>query len=108
MSTLLTVVPVAYPPGLTLTSANSGQVITTQWSDQPVFSTNLPVGFVCTILNYSNYGWTSNVLASPMFVLTGMSAAAGATSFTLQAGQSCTVIAASVNGKLCYFVSRGS
>jgi len=107
MSTLLTVFPVSYPPGLTLTSANSGEVITTQWGQQPVFPNNLPVGFVCTILNYSNFEWSSNLLESPLFILSGMNVETGAASFSLNPGQTCTVITAICSDKLCYFVSKG-
>lgn len=105
---LTPVAPFYYPPSLTLTPANSGEIITTQWSGQPVIPTNLPSGFQCTIINYSGTKYTSCVLNQPMFVTTGMVWNQGTASFTLEPGQCCVLtVAPCYNGVLGYFVSKG-
>lgn len=105
---LTTVVAISNPPGLTLSAANSGQIITTQWAGQPVIPTNLPSGFQCTIVNYSWYDYTSCVLAQPMFVIAGTAWSSGATTFTLKPGQCCVLTVAPCNdGEVRYFVSKG-
>ncbi len=99
--------------GYNLTAAENGCVITTEWGGQPIIPVNLPDGFQCTIANYSNYPYTSNVLATPLFLLTGTPYSNPVTSFSLQPGQSCVLMAASVLAStggttIIYFVSRGS
>ena len=109
MSNLATVLVLnSTNPPLTLSAAQSGDVILTQNSGLPVFPTNLPVGFTCTIINYSLFPWTPNTLPTPMFVLAGMNFQTAATTFTLKPGQSCVVTVASVNNNLRYFVALGS
>ena len=105
---LTTVVPISNPPGLTLTPANSGQIITTQWGGQPVIPTNLPAGFQCTIINYSLYSYPSCVLSQPLFITAGTGWNAGATQFNLEPGQCCVLtVAPCVDGALRYFISKG-
>ncbi|HTI71479.1 MAG TPA: hypothetical protein VMF06_16015 [Candidatus Limnocylindria bacterium] len=106
---LSTVYAIQNPPGLTLSATQSGGIVTTQWAGQPIFPTNLPVGFTCTIINYSLYPWTSNTLATPMFVVAG-STFVTTTSFTLQPGQSCVVSVVANNpnnNQLSYYIAKG-
>ena len=41
------------PTSGTITDANSGNIIYSQWSQRPVFPESLSDGFYCTIVNYS-------------------------------------------------------
>ena len=100
-------------PGYNLTSAQNGMVITTEWGGQPIIPVNLPDGFYCMIVNYSPYTYNSNVLATPLFVLTGTKYSNPAASFSLQLGQSCMLTAASVlsptgGTTIRYFVAKGN
>lgn len=99
-------------PGHNLTAAQNGSVITTEWGGQPIIPVNLPDGFQCTIINYSNYVYPSNVLATPLFLLTGTANSSPVTSFSLQPGQSCVLTAASVlistGTAVRYFIAKGN
>ena len=100
-------------PGHNLTVAQNGLVITTEWGGQPTIPVNLPDGFTCTIVNYSNSLYTSNVLAKPMFILSGMSTNHPVPSLNLKPGQSCVLTAASVLSSqggttVQYFIGKAS
>ncbi len=112
MSTLTPTISAETLPGHNLTSAQNGMVITTEWSGQPIIPVNLPDGFYCTIINYSLYPYNSNVLSTPLFILTGTASSSPAASFSLQPGQICVLTAASVltagGNNIRYFVAKGS
>ena len=100
-------------PGQNLTTAQNGMVITTEWAGSPIIPVNLPDGFSCTLINYSNYPYPSNVLAAPMYTLANTSYSTPASSFTLQPGQSCVLTAASClsaagGTAVRYFVAKSS
>ncbi|WP_051605551.1 hypothetical protein [Sediminibacter sp. Hel_I_10] len=63
----------------------TGSLIYTQNSQFPNFPEDLPDGFNCTIINYSNFSFTSNVLTTAVFV-TDVTGTAGASSFTIPSG----------------------
>lgn len=63
----------------------TGSLIYTQNSESPNFPEDLPDGFTCTIINYSNYLFTSNVLTTAVFV-TDASGNAGSSSFSIPSG----------------------
>lgn len=102
-------------PNQSLSAAANGLVVTSQWTTLPTIPTDLPDGFTCTIINYSNSTFTSNTLSAPLFVLSGMTYANAVASFTLKSGQSCVLTAAAIvapggsNGtKVYYFVAKSS
>ncbi len=104
-------------PNYTLTPAQNGMIITTEWSGLPVIPTNLPDGFTCTIAFYAGANgipWDASTLPVPMFILPGSSQRDPAATFRLEKGQSCILCAASScladGGGTCtwYFVIRGS
>lgn len=68
----------------------TGSLIYTQNTEYPNFPEDLPDGFTCTIINYSNYLFTSNVLTTAVFV-TDVTGNAGASSFTIPSGGSVNV-----------------
>lgn len=70
---------------LTLTATNSGQIIYSQHTTMPAFRENLPDGYNCTIVNYSNGTYTSNALSSTKFYSSAIGNA-GATTFTIPPG----------------------
>jgi len=113
MSTITPTASAQDLPGEAVTTDQNGTVITTEWGGSPVIPTDLPDGFSCTIINYSQGTWTSNELAAPMFVLTNTNFNDPATSVTLEAGQSFVMTAASVlasqgGNEICYFIAKGS
>ena len=96
MNTILPTISAQALPGYALTADQNGLVITTEWTAQPVIPTKLPDGFSCTIINYSNTTFTSNTLATAMFILPGTISANAVSSFSLKPGQSCVLTAASM------------
>jgi hypothetical protein len=113
MTTVTPTVSAQALPGLNLTVAQNGQVVTTEWAGQPIIPANLPDGFTCTFINYSLYPWTSNQLTTPLFVTAGTAYSSPAATFGLQPGQSAVLTAASVlapggGTTIRYFVAKGS
>lgn len=104
---LSTVNDISNPPGLTLSAANSGSIVTTQWAGQPIVPSNLPNGFTCTIVNYSLYPYTSNTLSTALYMESGSNYNNPATTFTLNPGQSCILNVANCNGVLRYCLMKG-
>ena len=68
-----------------LSADDTGSLIYTQNAGSPNFPEDLPDGFTCTIINYSNFLFTSNVLTTAVFV-TDVTGTAGASSFTIPSG----------------------
>ena len=93
--------------GITLSAANSGQIITTQWGQQPTFPDDLPDGFNCTIINYSNYPYTSNTLSTAQFfnTTTGWNGGTGTSSFGIPSGGTVKLNVITVNGIKGYFLT---
>jgi trimeric autotransporter adhesin len=93
-------------PSIVLSDANSGNIIYSQWSSKPIFPESLSDGFYCTVVNYSNFGLSSNTLTNARFY-TNTSGNSGATSFSIPAGGSVNVYALKINGAQRYYVSAG-
>jgi len=96
----------AWPP-FTLSAANSGQVITTEWGQQPTIPDDLPDGFSCTIINYSNYPFSSNTLSTAQFFNTGTgwNGGSGSSTLNIPSGGSVQLNVVTLNGEKCYFVT---
>ncbi|WP_395062956.1 hypothetical protein [Flavobacterium sp.] len=73
-----------------LTQNITGSLIYIQNSGFPVFPDDLPDGFTCTIVNYSNFSNTSNTLTTAKFI-TPASGTSGASSFTMAPGETVNV-----------------
>jgi hypothetical protein len=73
-----------------LTQNVTGSLIYSQNSGYPVFPDNLPDGFTCTIVNYSNFPNTSNTLTTAKFI-TVATGTSGASSFTMAPGETVNV-----------------
>ena len=93
-------------PSIVLSDANSGNIIYSQWSSKPIFPESLSDGFYCTVVNYSNFGLSSNTLTNARFY-TNTSGNSGANSFSIPAGGSVNVYALKINGAQRYYVSAG-
>jgi hypothetical protein len=91
---------------VTLTDANSGQILYTQNAGYPFFPESLSDGFTCTIVNYSNEPATSNILTSAKF-FTNNTLNAGATSFTIPSGGTVNVYAIKIDGAQRYYINYG-
>ena len=90
--------------GLTLSASNSGNIIHTQHTAHPIFPENLPDGFNCTLVNYSNSAGPSTTLTSTKFYST-VSGNAGSASFTIKVGGSVKVNVVTIGGIKKYYVS---
>ena len=87
-----------------LSSVHSGSIIYSQHSSKPFFPENLPDGFQCTIVNYSNYDGTSNSLTNTLF-FTKTGGNTGTNSFTMKAGGTINVNVVTINGAKRYYIS---
>ncbi len=95
-------------PFVTLDSTYSGKTIPTQWGAQPSFPNNLPDGFTCEIINYSNFTFTTNTLASPARFFTktsGWNSGTGVATFSIPSGGTVRINVVTVNGQKGYFVT---
>ncbi|REJ81705.1 MAG: hypothetical protein DWQ44_11300 [Bacteroidetes bacterium] len=92
---------------ITISEQDAGKIIPTQWGANPVFPENLPDGFTCDIINYSNYPFTSNTLSTVSFITktTGWNGGSGASSITIPSGGTVTIRVATVNGLKSYFIT---
>ena len=88
---------------LTLTSSNTRQIIYSQNTTMPAFPENLPDGFNCVIVNYSNGTYTSNVLSSTKFYSSAIGNA-GATTFSIPPGGAVNVYVVTTGGTKRYFI----
>lgn len=82
-----------------LTQNVTGSLIYSQNSGFPLFPDNLPDGFTCTIVNYSNFPNTSNTLTTAKFI-TLASGTSGASSFTMAPGETVNVYVITNSGTL--------
>ncbi len=98
---------VSADPPFTLNAGNSGQIITTEWGEQPAIPDDLPDGFNCTIINYSNYPFTSNTLSTAQFfnTTTGWNDGNGSSTMSIPSGGTVTLNVVTINGIKCYFVT---
>lgn len=91
--------------GVTLSSSNSGYIFYSQHSTFPFFPENLPDGFQCTIVNYSNHTFGSNTLSTARFY-TVAGGNSGATTFSLLAGATALVNVVTINGEKRYYIKN--
>jgi hypothetical protein len=82
-----------------LNASVTGSIIYSQTSGNPLFPEDLPDGFTCTIVNYSNFPLTSNTLTTAVFV-TEASGNIGISSFTIQPGGSVNVFVVTIPSPL--------
>jgi hypothetical protein len=94
-------------PFITLDANNSGQVIYTQWGNQPSFPETLPDGFTCEIVNYSNSSWPSNTLGTAKYftAASGWDGGTGVANFTIKSGGTVKINVITVNSVKAYFVT---
>lgn len=93
---------------VTLSSVHSGSIIYSQHSSRPFFPENLPDGFQCTIVNYSNYDGASNSLTNNLFFRkaeSGLYGNIGISSFTIKAGGTVNVNVVTIDGAKRYYIS---
>ena len=92
---------------LTLGEEHTGKIIITQHTGRPFFPENLPDGFTCTIVNFSNYEWPSNTLSSARFFTSdsGWDTANGETAFKIASGGTAIITVVTANGRKAYFVT---
>ena len=91
-----------------LNASNSGGIFYTEHGGHPFFPENLPDGFKCTIIMYSNYAWSSNTLTSAKFFskIRGWdSGNGGRATFSMPTGGVVEISVITINGQKCYFVS---
>jgi hypothetical protein len=87
---------------VTLNSTHNGYIFYSQHASAPFFPTNLPNGFSCTIINYSNYTFTSNTLTG-MFWLSNNTS--GLNTFTILPGATAIINVVNIPGVgLRYYV----
>jgi hypothetical protein len=91
--------------GITLSSSYSGYIIYSQHAGNPFFPENLPDGFQCTIVNYSNFTFGSNTLSTARFY-TAAGGNSGATTFTLAPGGTAIVNVVTINGQKRYYIKN--
>ncbi len=97
-----------YANAVSMTPSTSGHTFYTEWTGYPIIPDNLPVGYTCTIVNYSNYDAPSITLPTPMFFHKGTGwggGAAGVTNFTIPSGGTVRLNVMDISGQLCYFIS---
>jgi hypothetical protein len=94
-------------PFITIDSSNAGEIIATQWGGQPSFPEDLPDGFTCDIVNYSNAPYTTNTLNTAFFFTknSGWNNGSGLTSFQIPSGGTVTVRVMTVDGIKGYFIT---
>ena len=90
--------------GITLSASYSGTIIYSQNGANPSFPEDLPDGFNCVIVNYSNFTFTSNTLSTAKFYskTTGNT---GASTFSLPSGGTAQVNVVSISGAKHYYIS---
>ena len=89
---------------VTLSSVHSGSIIYSQHSSRPFFPENLPDGFQCTIVNYSNFDGASNSLTNNLFFTKALGNT-GISSFTIKAGGTVNVNVVTIDGAKRYYIS---
>jgi hypothetical protein len=89
---------------ITLSSSFAGTIIYSEHSSSPFFPENLPDGFTCIILNYSNFAFNSNVLSTARYYkkATGNT---GVTSFQMSPGGTVQVTVVTINGEKHYYLA---
>ena len=93
--------------GVTLAVNHAGKIVATQNSGWPAFPENLPNGFTCTIVNYSNATYTSNSLSTAMFFhnVLGWNGGAGDPTFSIKSGGTVKVTVIDIGASKCYFIT---
>jgi hypothetical protein len=93
--------------GLSLSVNDAGKIITTQWTGHPTIPENLPVGFSCTIINYSNSAHPATILSTIEYFtpLTGWASGTGTNTFNIKSGGTAKLTVIDIGGTIRYFVS---
>jgi hypothetical protein len=89
--------------GIVLSSSHSGTIIYTQNGANPFFPEDLPDGFNCAIINYSNFTFTSNTLTGTKFYSRHFRD--GSATFSIVTGGMAHVKVVSIGGVKRYYVS---
>jgi hypothetical protein len=96
---------------VSMTPSTSGHVFYTQWTGYPIIPDDLPVGYTCTIVNYSNADAPSTTLPALSTVRffhkgTGWgNGAAGVDTFTILSGGTVQLNVMDIGGQICYFIT---
>jgi hypothetical protein len=90
--------------GITLSASYSGTIIYSQNAANPFFPENLPDGFNCVLINYSNFTFTSNTLSTAKFY-TKNTGNAGANTFSMPSEGTVRINVVSINGNKRYYIS---
>lgn len=93
--------------GFVLSASDAGKLFATEDSQRPNFPENLPDGFHCVIVNFSNFTWTSNTLSTAEFfsASNGWNTASGASSFKISSGGTAHIYVTTSDGQKAYWVS---
>lgn len=90
--------------GITLSASYSGSIIYSQNGANPAFPEDLPDGFNCVIINYSNFNFTSNTLSTAKFY-TKVTGNTGANTFLIPSGGTVHVNVVTINNAKRYYIS---
>jgi hypothetical protein len=90
-----------------LTASSSGNIYYSQNAGSPIVPENLPDGFTCEIINYSNYPNALTTLSTVYYYnkTTGWNGGVGVNTVTIVTGGSIRLTALTVLGIKCYFVT---
>jgi hypothetical protein len=93
--------------GVSLSASSSGNIYFSQNTGYPVIPENLPDGFNCEIVNYSDYPNDLTTLSTVNYYTknTGWSDGFGATSLTIPSGGTIRLLVFTINGSKRYFVT---
>lgn len=99
--------PIIEALGVTLSASSSGKIYYSQNAGAPVIPENLPDGFTCEIINYSDYPNSLTTLSSVYYYnkATGWNDGIGVNSVTIITGGSIKLTALTIGGVKCYFVT---
>lgn len=93
--------------GQTVTTANSGCIYYSQNGGYPVIPENLPDGFTCEIINYSNFANALTTLSTAKYhtKTSGWNSGNGLTSVTIVSGGTIRLSVVTISGVKRYFVT---
>jgi len=98
---------VDFADAVSMTPSTSGHVFYTQWTGYPIIPEDLPVGYTCTIVNFSNAPAPSVTLSTAKFFHTGTgwNNGTGVSNFTIPSGGTVRLTVVEINLQKCYFLT---
>ena len=99
--------PIIEALGTTLSASSSGKIYYSQNAGSPVIPQNLPDGFTCEIINYSNFPNALTTLTTAYYhnKTTGWGSGVGVRTVTIVTGGSIRLTAVTILGVKRYFVT---